>query len=42
MDYVLAAVIISSIAVAWWNGKPAVRVGALGLALGSLAMFSLS
>jgi hypothetical protein len=38
LDYLLAAVIISSIAVAWCNGKPAVRISAAAMALGSLAM----
>ena len=38
LDYLLAAVVISSIAVAYFNGKPAVRISAAALALGSLAM----
>jgi len=38
LDYLLATVVISSIAVACYNGKLAVRVSATAMALGSLAM----
>ena len=36
LDYVLAAVAISSIAVACLNGRPVIRIGAAALALGAL------
>ena len=38
LDYVLAAVAISSIAVACYNAKPALRISAAALAVGSLAL----
>jgi hypothetical protein len=38
LDYVLAAIVISSIAVVYFNGKAAIRLSAAALALGSLAM----
>ena len=38
LDYVLAAIIISCIALACYNSKPAIRISAGALALGALAM----
>ena len=38
LDYILAAILISCIAVACYNGKSAVRVSAAALALAALAM----
>lgn len=38
LDYLLAAVAIGSVAVAWFHAKPVVRIGALGVAAGSLAL----
>jgi hypothetical protein len=38
LDYVLAAVILVSVAVACLHGRPAVRIGAMAAALGSLVL----
>jgi hypothetical protein len=38
LDYVLTAVVVGSVAVAWFSGRPAIRISALGMAAGSLAM----
>jgi hypothetical protein len=41
LDYVLAAVVVVSVAVACLHGRPAVRLGAMAAALGSLALLPL-
>lgn len=38
MDYLLAAIAISSIALSFFHGRPAIRITALITALGSLAL----
>ena len=38
LDYLLAAVVVASLAVALLSGRPNVRIGALAAALGSLAL----
>jgi hypothetical protein len=38
LDYILAGLFLSSVAVAWLHRKPAVRISALVAALGSLCL----
>lgn len=42
LDYILAAVVISSLALACLHGKFAVRAGALAAALGSIGLLAIS
>ncbi|NQX01010.1 hypothetical protein HQ447_10145, partial [bacterium] len=41
LDYLLAAIALAAIAVAWFDARPSVRISALAAATGSIALLPL-